>query len=66
MSTTTEWTPTSEAEQKLKDAFAALESSNDKVVIPETVETPKRFVMHTRGYYGMVLGAVSRFSGSKC
>ena len=46
------WDPVDEAESELKAAFAGLNDAATKAIIQGILDTPNRFVLHTRGYYG--------------
>ncbi|KAK3901383.1 hypothetical protein C8A05DRAFT_34940 [Staphylotrichum tortipilum] len=47
------WDPVDEAESQLKAAFAGLNDAATKAIIQGIVDTPNRFVLHTRGYYDL-------------
>lgn len=51
--TTPAWDALDAAEKALKEAFTGLDDAATKVIVQGVIDAPNKFILHTRGYYGM-------------
>ncbi len=56
------WEPVDEAEMALKAAFTGLNEAATKAIVQGLIDTPNKFILHTRGYYGASLFLSFSFS----